>query len=494
MLTLLLKMHLLGVVRSDQFKSWLIGRMVILLIFVLPALVLASLLGIYLEDELIRFFGDREALPMIHTGIILLLLGIGIMEPIIKKDIPIPLQSYLCLPVSRNQLALLYHMQSGCNLNNFWILVFLTSVWSRSILTRYPPGSAILWLLLSLILLLGSHFISNAFRLILWKSVKVYVFLTATILLVWLFTLTRHFDLWLRLSNALYESSLNGHYAGIGCSLGFAVLMLILLMKMTAPTLFLDQRIHPKRYSLLSHPDNKQSDSLRLIIFELRLLIRNARTKPFFLNLVIFPLWGASMLLTGIRDGRVFMLGVGLLLVMNVTGMSYTLLGFRLKSIFYDHLITLPYPTTSLVNTVIIVSHVITTISFLLVFLLFILSGIRLLVPLFGIYLYSLGVVNYVNAYLITYQTRRYDITSTAFNRRELTDSNPLRSLTTTLIVSLPPIGLFALSQGSPEPALFVLLGLAGVAGMASQQRWMRAIVNGLQKKKYALLTGFRST
>lgn len=387
MLTLLLKMHLLGVVRSDHFKSWLIGRIVLLLFVVLPALALAYLLGIYLEDEVLRLFGYRDVLPLIHAGIILMLIGTGILEPIMKKEMPIPLQSYLCLPVSRTKLALLYQIQSGFTLNNLWILVFLTSVWDRSILTRYPPGRAIIWLLLSLILLLGSHSISNVFRYILWKSLKLYVLLTVTVLLLWGLTLTIHFDAWMRMANFLYTNSLNGRYAGLVCSIGFSLLVLILLIQLTARALFLDQRIQRGSHPLLFHIENEHHVSLRLLIFELKLIARNARTKSVIITVVIFPLWGASLLLLGIHDGGVFILGVGLLLVMNVTGMSYTLIGFRLKSVFYDQLMTLPYRTASLVQTVIMVSHLITTISFVLIFLLFILSGMHLFFPLFGIYL-----------------------------------------------------------------------------------------------------------
>ncbi|MEJ2052127.1 MAG: DUF5687 family protein, partial [Calditrichota bacterium] len=249
----------------------------------------------------------------------------------------------------------------------------------------------------------------------------------------------------------------------------------------------------PKRYASMSHTENEQSTSLRLLIFELRLLIRNARTRSLIISIILFPIWGASMLLVGMKEGNLFSLGVGLLLVINVTGMSYTLIGFRLKSIFYDRLISLPYRNTSLVQTVVILSHIVTTVSLLLVVVLFLLTSKQFLFPLFAVYLYSLGVVNYVNTYLAIYNTKRYDVTSTVFNRRELTNSNHLVTFVATVLMSLPPIGLFVLAEGSSKPILFALLGVMGVAGMAGHGRWIHAISKSLRKNKYALLNGYRT-
>ena len=494
---LLLENHLKSWVRTKGFQWHLAGKIFFFLFIVLPALLGVFLFGYFFD--VVAFYAAPET-GTVSTAGKWVIYGFGFysfLSPLGSRGVKTPVRPLIHLPISKRLLVNAIQTLSFLSLGNLCFLVFLAVFWSKNVL----PSSSILyagyWLGVSLLLLLTSHLWSEVLRILLDRNL--FAFALSEVLLVG--ALLADFVLgpgilgWA--GATIYAGGATARIVSsvavplvFGISYFFAYKSISLELYRTRRDVSLD--FHWTGLGDLLPPFGR-SNPMRLVSLDLKLLFRNNRARFLLLNVFVFSIFGASMLLLGLVDGGLMFTIVGAVLTVNATVLGYTAHSFRLKSTLFDYIASCPISPSSVLNATIYLSAALTLLSFVPIITAVGVLDQSKLPLLLSLCLYSLGISNQVFAIVATYETSRFDPSLSAFSTKGAMVSNGIMNNAFMAGISSVPVALMLLAPQPFGPFVYLPLGSLGLAGLLAKPWWVKTATRHLKHHKYNMLAGFRN-
>ena len=466
-------------VRADHASARLAARLLRLLLLELPLLAVAAAAGYLLPPD------------SASTAVACAALFLALAAPIIKKEVGLPVQPLLSLPVRRTSLVHLVHAFTFLDLLNGTALVFCVAFWGRHIADAVEMPEALAWLLATLALLYSAHLAAMIVR----RYLRLYTLATsAAVAAVALLSM-----LDILKGPGLIAAGADYVLGGIATGRTGRMLIPVLLLaaaaaaayRATTASLRIDAqetgRAWKRRAAAPEHP------VLALMVFQMRLLLRNARARFLAINVATFTLFGMVQLFLGLKEESPVFTIIGIAVLTSATGLGYAAHAFRVQSAFFDGLSAWPLSPSNLIRALVLLCHASTTVAFVLVLPVVLLARPDALAFYAAIFLYSIGIANPLFIFAGTFEKKRFDISLGAFSTRGAMVSHPFLNNAVLLAVVAPPL-ILLLTAGNPFGAAVTLpLALLGGAGVVMHAAWMRGIRHNLGRRRYLMLEGFRT-
>jgi len=409
------------------------------------------------------------------------------MQPMPVLDI-LP---YLHLPVKRTKLFNFLLMKSGLSLFNFVPLLIILPFTLRTVTPLSGGLVSLAWFVAVWLLIFSNNYLAFLLKKLYLKNIWLMpVLLLAAISLVFADYKTH------QLISGAFANALTA----IASHAYLIVLPLTLLLILyLASRIFLNQQryleLSPKKERLMF--SGKESGLFsrlgipgKLVMLELKLILRNNRPRSFLMLSGMFLLYGLLIYpphskATG--DGMFLFVG---LLITGIFTMQYGQLIMCWESRSFDKIVTSGLRMHDYFRGKFWLFLTANSISFLLT-LPYAFYGYRIALINLACFLYNSGINIFIILFLGTYNIRRIDLGKGAmFNYEGTTFVH--------FLLFLPLLGLpfliwyLSFLLGNPEAGI-VAVGLAGAAGLAFSEIFIRLIVKQFNSRKYKILNGFRT-
>jgi hypothetical protein len=475
--------------RSSVWQRNLITNIIIGFFLMLMMLYLI-MLGIFIDPVLRKMFPDDDPV-LIFNGIIIYYLGFDLLIRYIMQALPtFAIESYLHLPVKKRTIVHFVIAKSVFHVLNFLpLLVFLPFAYV-SVSPVNSGLSTFSWIIAIFFLILNNNFLSTYLKRQLVS--KPLITLAAGIILITLAVLD-HFDV-IKLSGIstiIFTSFLkNPIYTLIPILL--VLLSYILNFFLLKNRMYPDEVIKRKSVEIQDIPRIKYLNSMGLtgdlIMLDMRLWIRNKRTKSLLYMLPIFLLYGFMFYPENHSKPEMIYIFVGIFMTGGMT-MNYFMYAFGYASSHFDGILTSRIEMERFIRAKLTIGMLFSTLCYIIT-VPYILYGSEILLFNTAAYLFNIGVSSYAILFMATYNKKRIELGKGAtFNYQGVSALN--------WIIPFPvfflPVIIFAIfsSMGNKYLGLVVLC-LMGIIGLLSRKILVKVIVNNFYKRKYAMAEGFR--
>ncbi len=447
------------------------------------------LAGLFLPELLQKAYPEASSVTAIYGQFILYYMLADLAMRFFLQDLNmLTLQHYLLTPVRKSKLI---HFLLGGSVFNFFNalpLLFIIPFAFRGVLPELGLPAMLYWLLGMLLLVLFDHFVAIYLKRV--AAVKQMAFIAFALFVGLLFTgnALQWFDL------QSWSGSLFGPL-GQAWFTGVPLIAVGLLYGLNYRFLFhqgyIDQwKKHDKEATTQSFSYLESKGAVgTMIANELKLILRNKRTKSILFITALFSFYGlifygepqyadsfGIFIFVGIFMTGIFMINYGQFMV-----------GW--ESAYFDGILTRAYPMESFFRAkfwLLLVSCVITY----LISLGYVYFGLKALWINTACFLYNIGFNSFVLLYASTYQRKRIDLSKgSAFNYQ---GTSAVQFIIVLPLMLLPILIWLSFNAfGKPYWGL-VALGAVGLISLAFHKQWFAAIVQNFKEKKYRNAAGFR--
>lgn len=462
-------------------------------------------LGVFMKEILEEGFPDAERLtPIFSGGILMYLLADLVMRFFLQDLNVISVQHYLSLPISKKKIVNFLLQSSIFNFFNLIPLFFIIPWAIRVIPNEYSTLHTIIWPIATLGVVLSNHFLAIYLKRVL--AVKAQIFWIIVLLLGGLYAL--HFfqviDL-TEVSTALFLPLAQSHYLA-----WWPIILALIVYQVNYR--FLLGMTHLDRWQTKA----KEASSLRfaflenrgplgmMIANELKLIVRNKRTKTVVYMCFFFALYGLIfytqetyvegytwLLFVGIFTTGIFMINYGQFLV-------------SWESSYFDGILTRAYEMETYYKSkyyLLVASAVVMYILTLPV----VYFGItyagpenvpanELILKVLGIntatFIYNMGINSAVLLFASTYNKKPIDLSKgSAFNYQ----GTGAAQWVIVIPLMVVPLLLFQAFNVFDKPQLGLLvMGGMGLMGLATHGYFIKQTIKNFKEKKYINAEGYR--
>ena len=498
--------------RTGWLELQLATRVVLFLFVVVPALV-----GLTTSVFLFRV-PAHVAETNIASGsglepwILLALGAYALFTPFLSTR-HLAIQSYQLYPIREWVLTGVAGIYSLVRVRTFLAISLLVALWIKNVLPHVPARASMVWLLLLTSLLVASHWVGDALRLL--RGQNSFAFLT-TIALgtgAWVLELVLGLPTTRAVSAALAATMAGGGASSILSSMGGILWPLVAAgTAIGASFEFWRSRVlvelRRERASgtpgvhLLARCDrlwrrlfDQPLPLSTLVTTEIRLLFRNTRTKFFVVNIFVYVTLGAGMFLVGpylAGPLQWLYLCVGTIYLVSFSSLAYTAHAYRIKCNHFDGLFARPLSPSRLCQPILHVSIVATVAGLVPWVLVLCVISPSHVVPILAFGTYNLGVAVPVFMVTATQETQPYEPNLGAFDMSGAFVSKLKLHYAVLLGISMLPLIIPLFLSGLAQTLGYVAVGTCGVAGMMARPWWISLGARRLHQKKYSLLSSFR--
>ena len=476
--------------RSSFWQKQIVLNIVmgLLLMIMLAYLVM---LGMFI-DKLFQQIAPDEDPVHIFNGIVLYYFGFEFVIRFVMQSLPVMnIETYLMLPVKKSAIVHYVASKSLFSIGNFlsW-LVFIPFA-MKVIAPVYNMGMAWVWILGMILLVFSNNFLATyAKRQLAHKPWVTAIFAVA---LIGLFVLD-HFHVFSlsTLSRSLMGGTLkNPLYLGIP--------LLVLTGSYILNYFFLKDRLYPDELNIKKKTKADSIGEIRvlknygltgqLISLDLRLMLRNKRTKTILYMSPIFILYGL-MLYPDIKreafSGMVIFIGIFMTGGMMISYVNYC---FSFESSYFDSILANYSDFRQYIRAKYILAITMCTICYVLT-VPYVFFGYKILLINTATFLYNIGFLSFAMIYLSTYSTKRVDLNrSASFNYQGMGASQWLSMLPGFLL----PVLIFWPFKYFKIPYIgYVAIGVIGLAGLVFNKALLGIVTKQFMKNRYNMAKGFR--
>lgn len=400
------------------------------------------------------------------------------------------IQPYQHLNIPRTSLVHFVLIKGAFNFFNLLTLVFFVPFATQQVSYYHGGTLAFLWLLGLICLDLFFNYITIYLKKQMITGLKVILWLIAGLTL-------------LALGDILgWYSYANGFALALEYIMHTPVLLLIPAL-MLAMAYRLNYRYLKSHFYLEDNTTVKESrqSGTRLtylerfgligevMIMDVRLFLRNKRTKTIIYLAPVFLLYGLFFYLSdqyAQDDG--FMVFVGIFMTGGIM-FNYLQHAFAFEGSYWDLLLTSRIDFRDYIRAKFMGGSILTIAAFILI-LPYLYFGWFILLINTATFLFNLGIVLPMLIYIATYNTKSLDLSKgTAFNFQGVGGMHFL----TMVPVFIMPLFLYLPFKwfGNPDYGVY-LIGLVGLLGLALKRVFIEMIHKNLQSRKYIMAGGFR--
>ena len=492
MFATLLQQHVKKALRSKYFtQGWGIKILIGFLVLYFGASFL--FLGIFLPEILEDSHPKAQSITAVFNSYILYYLLVDLAMRFFLQDLNLlSVQHYLLQRVKKSTVINYLLSTSLFNFFNLPPLLFIVPFAIRGVSPERGSTEATLWLLSMLLVVLFSHFVVILVKRA--SAVKQWVFFAFAGLVAVLFTANSLDYISLQDSSALI-------FGALGKLLPLGILAFLVALVYLANFKFLHQQSYIDQWKKQSKEATTQDFGFleskgalgTMLANELKLILRNKRTKSVLVMTLLFCLYGLLFyggddVLDGVYAGFGWKIFAGIFMT-GIFMINYGQFLIGWEGAYFDGILTRAYPIETFFRAkfwLLALSAVITYIL-TLGYVYFTIDALWINTACF---LYNLGVNSFVLLFASTYQKKKIDLSKgSAFNYQGTS--------ATQFIIVLPlmvlPILIFAGFNvfGKPYYGL-AALGAAGLLSLAFSRYWFQEIIKNFKEKKYKNAAGFR--
>lgn len=476
-------------IRSRYFsQGWAMKLIIGFLILYFGLSFLA--LGLFLPEIIRETNPGAELITPVFGEFILYYMLIDLAMRFFLQDLNLlTVQHYLLQPVRKSKVINFLLGSSVFNFFNLLPLLFILPFAFRGVAPEMGSATAAIWLAGMLLIILFDHFLAIYIKRV--AAVKLAVFIGFAVLVALLLV-----------GNSMGWFSLNQWSAAIFGSLGelwFLAVPLAMMLLLYAVNFrfllaqsYIDQwKKQTKQASTQNFEFLESRGAMGIMIAnELKLILRNKRTKSILITTALFSLYGLLFYSGSIEayEGMGWLVFVGIFMT-GIFMINYGQFMVGWESAYFDGILTRAYPMESFFKAkfwLIVVSCLVTY----LISLAYIYFSWDALWINTAAFIYNIGVNSFVLLFASTYQKKRIDLSrGSAFNFQGTSATQFLIALPL-LIVPLLIFQAFNL-VGKPYYGLIVL-ALCGLISLAFSKYWFREVLKNFEEKKYRNAAGFR--
>ena len=489
--------YLKGLLRYPFGGLRLTGKLLLLLLFWGPLFVPVTLSGAGVG----MLVQSGEEFATVNRLVLYFAVVWTMVDLFLRGQVYAPIFPYLATPIPRWKLISFYQFVTLFGALNLLLLAFVGGFWTRGFYVQYGVF-AWPWLLSFLLVFLCVHFVSNMLRASWGKSYRLALFalLAAVVLAVLEWGLG--LGMLSGASALLFDVALGGAVWPLGLLIALAGVLLYVSTQRIGRGLYVDVGAKRASKARISRSTVSRGRLFDLVSLDWKLLTRNRRTRFSPVLVAAFTLWGISHVLGMWSEGPNADAAVslykfaGFILAVSAVGIFYTEQIFSYRSAYYDGMRARPISEILTVKGVLRMSHAGTLLGFAVATPMVILS-IRIgdmppniLLWTGCMFVYGLGVVNYVHALAGMFRAMRMALNVNAFGAKKWGGPGKF-SVFLLVIATWLPAGLLLFLM--PDHGWgFLAIGALGVTGLLCHTRWVAFLAATLRRRRYIMLERFR--
>jgi hypothetical protein len=451
------------------------------------------LLGIFMPEVLTKTHPSAPSLTGLFNSFILYYFLVDLAMRFFLQDLNLlSVQHYLLQNIRKSKVI---NFLLGTSIFSFFNLIplfFIVPFAFRGVKPEMSTGPALLWLLSLLMVVLSSHFIVIFVK-------------RAAAVRQWVFFVFAGVVALLLGANALDYLSLSQVSAKLFSGLGqlwfIAIPFALVALSYLANFRFLQKQSYIDQWKKQGKEASTQSFGYleskgalgTMIANELKLILRNKRTKSILVMTVIFCAYGLLFyagddVLEGVYQGFGWKIFAGIFMT-GIFMINYGQFLIGWEGAYFDGILTRAYPMQTFFKAkfwLLVFSAVITYVL-TLGYVYFTIDALWINTACF---IYNVGVNSFVLLFASTYQKKKIDLSKgSAFNYQGTS--------ATQFIIVLPlmilPILIFQAFNIFDKPYYGLgALAAAGLISLAFSKAWFNEIAKNFQEKKYKNAAGFR--
>lgn len=226
-----------------------------------------------------------------------------------------------------------------------------------------------------------------------------------------------------------------------------------------------------------------------IIGLEMKLWLRNKRTKSILYMLPIFVLYGLFFYPNpGYKNQWGMFIFVGIFMSGGMM-LNYLNYAFAYESTHFDYLLTRRIDLKQYLRVKLIIALLISTFCFILT-IPYLFFSIDILYINIATFLFNIGCISFLLLFMATYNKKRMDLSKgAAFNYQGIGAANWLATLPAFL---LPVILYLVFSFLISKYAALVIIGMVGITGLLFTTVFIKVIQQQLIERKYIMAENFR--
>ncbi|MEQ9261929.1 MAG: DUF5687 family protein [Owenweeksia sp.] len=488
MYTLLLSQQWKKTVRSRYFsQGWGVKILVgfLILYFGLSFL----FLGFALPEIIMELKPGAESVTKVFSEYLLYYLLADVAIRFFVQDLNmLSVRHYLLQPVRKSTVI---HFLLGTSIFNFFNLLplfFVIPFTFRGALPELGVAGAAFWLIAMLGLVKLNHYLAIYLKRVIALKQIIFIAFAVFVALIFVGDILGWFSLssW---SFAIFRPMGAGWFIAVP---GILVALVYLLnFRFLKAQSYIDKwTAHSKEASTQEFNFLESKGAVGTMISnELKLIIRNKRTKSILFITLLFSLYG--LIFYGepqYEDSFLIFIFVGIFMT-GIFMINYGQFMVGWESAYFDGILTRAYPMEAffrakfwLLASSAVITYILSTG--------YVYFGMKALYINTACFLYNIGVNTFVLLYASTYQRKRIDLTrGSAFNYQGTSAVQFLIILP----LMVMPVLIWASFNAFGKPYWGVMaLAAAGLVSLLFHKQWFAVIIENFKEKKYRNAKGFR--
>jgi len=477
--------------RSAYFEKGILIKIfigIMLLYLVINMLVMGLFMGKIMEGA----FPDDEVTLAFSRILFYYFIADFVLRFFVQPLPVLGIMPYLHLPVKRSKLFHFLLVKSSLSLFNFLPLLILIPFVLRSVLPGSENGFALYWIITVILLVFANNFlVFIAKKEYVLKPIILFIILAAAAILI-LADVKTKFLVSRGFASAI--TGIAGHFYLLIIPLAILVIAYLASWYFLYKHRYIEQG-SKKEKLLFSGNNSGFFDSFgipgRLVMMEIKLIIRNKRPRALLSMSAMFLLYGLFIYPPRTRQaGEGMFLLVGLLIT-GIFMMQYGQLIMCWESRSFDKICTSGLRMQDYFRGKFWFFAAANGTSFLLT-LPYAFFGYRIALVNLACFLYHTGISSFIILFMGTYNSKRIDLGKGAMFNYEGTSF--IHFLTFLPLIGLPYLICMPFSFAGYPNLGFAAIGLAGAAGMLFSGVLIRSMVKQFNSRKYKILNDFRTS
>jgi hypothetical protein len=457
---------------------------------VLYLLACALFLGLSLQHFLPQFFPGQD-IVRVFCGLILYYFSIDILMRFLLQELPVlSIQPYLGQNIRRRQLVRFLNVRSLFQFFNLLPLFIFIPFIVTFIGHAHGPLVAACFAISILAITLFNHFlILYIKRKIIINSWWLVGFLGAIGILIALDYF--HVFSFRALSTSLFTLLLQSPWLTV-VFVALGIASLVNNSRFLRQNLYFEEIARRGRQRQTTEYTWLQQWGLtgELVALNLRLMLRNKRTKALVMMTFVILLYGFIFYKpVYLKSEHTPMILMGALFITGIFIMGYGQFLFAWHSGYFDALMSLPISIREFIRAQFMMFIAIGTLTFVVSSLYGLISW-KIIPFQIAAFLYNIGINSVVVIYFATRSYKAIDLTRSATFNYQGTGMSQWINM---LVVLLAPVLLYwGLAWAFNSWVALTVLGLLGLVSLLLQNWWINWLTGQFQARKHTILAGFR--
>ncbi len=479
-------------------RSQRVGRnlfaVILLVIFGTTFAWLLSATGIAYSELIREALPQYDPIQLLNRNLLFFFISLQFARFFLQRSSRIRLQPYLHLPVRRVKLVRLAQMASSATLFNFLPLCFIVPLWYASIWdapSKFNNVEAVLWLTGFVMLLSISHVANNGLRALAEIRLKVFVWAFFIVsVLIGMDTMSTQAVL-PDLSKWLFGQLLNGSVLIAGVLAAATVGSLVISNRILLANLREEpvSSAEQRRSGFASPLSAPLSAMAPLVLLELKLYARNKRPRQMFYSvLAMFVYFLGFMIVSAGTQGPFFFYVVCAFFITGFAILTYGQLLFGWDSEHFDAMLNWPLNIREYISAKLLTMYILCSVCFILAIPAVLIFTPNVILTFLVLWLYNMGVSSLIMLAASLRNDSRITLSKGTLMNYEGFSTD---KLLLPLVLYLPPAAVVMILD---RPQALAVLAALGLASVVASPLVITLLTKPLQRRKYNMADGFRSS